>query len=638
MKSTVSNRSEDFFNQRQERFAKIAKIVPHENKLNDDVFLDHCASKETIRNIQRLTSDYISVCFNEGNTNLTQSEVLDKLDNSSKTLHNKTPNGVLLCKHETTLEFNLLHKSVSRLFYDLGFLDLTEFWQMPLNVRIVDGKVINREQRSYDSSKPHSDTWVGEPSDMILVNIPILGDIENTTLQWFSPPKDIGESHLKILNDYDEGLEIGKHFSKIDVNPTLGHLYFSDPTTLHQTIKRGGKTRVSIDIRFRMKVSPEYRKVVLDNCNQKFLKYYVSTNEFLKVGDTKLVYISETLEECQSKYSNNATGSHSVAENNQIYLNSSSLENTQLKCSDFLRMFGLESIHGFPNACLKEIEKYNFSYQRLTVKENNQVILNTLKILEDNPHSVVGSHRKDIWEKGWSENAQDFVEGNYNIEKLKPKYFKQSPYIRLDGEFIKPIDNEFEINVFTVLRHWVYRQFFNDVEEIYEFGCGTGLNLALLAKIFPSKKLHGLDWAAASQKILKNLAMKFGWNLTGYNFDLFNPDYNFHLARNSAIMTSTALEQLGENYEAFIEFILDKSPKICVHVEPVLELYDENDLLDSLAIQYHKKRGYLEGFLPKLRELEKKKQVEIIFVHRMKLGNHLHDGYSMIAWRPMCIK
>ncbi|MCH6585211.1 MAG: hypothetical protein IH810_05200, partial [Proteobacteria bacterium] len=65
---------------------------------------------------------------------------------------------------------------------------------MPLNVRIVDGKVINREQRSYDSSKRHSDTWIGEPSDMTLVNIPILGDIENTAIEWFSPPKDIGES------------------------------------------------------------------------------------------------------------------------------------------------------------------------------------------------------------------------------------------------------------------------------------------------------------------------------------------------------------------------------------------------------------------------------------------------------------
>ena len=69
-------------------------------------------------------------------------------------------------------------------------------------------------------------------------------------------------------------------------------------------------------------------------------------------------------------------------------------------------------------------------------------------------------------------------------------------------------------------------------------------------------------------------------------------------------MTYAALEQIGNNHEAFIQFLMRKSPLLCVNVECLCELYDDNALVDYLAIKYHKKRNYLDGYLTRLQQLQ----------------------------------
>ena len=63
------------------------------------------------------------------------------------------------------------------------------------------------------------------------------------------------------------------------------------------------------------------------------------------------------------------------------------------------------------------------------------------------------------------------------------------------------------------------------------------------------------------------------------------------------------------------------------------ELYDQNDLFDYVAAAYLRKRGYLQGFLPRLRELEREGVIEILQVQRT-FGSLYHDGYSFVVWRP----
>ena len=74
---------------------------------------------------------------------------------------------------------------------------------------------------------------------------------------------------------------------------------------------------------------------------------------------------------------------------------------------------------------------------------------------------------------------------------------------------------------------------------------------------------------------------------------------------------------------------------LCVHIEPIVELYDECNPLDFLAGVYHRKRGYLEGFLPHLQALERKKKIELLEVTKATFGGIHHMAYSVIVWRPL---
>ena len=170
-------------------------------------------------------------------------------------------------------------------------------------------------------------------------------------------------------------------------------------------------------------------------------------------------------------------------------------------------------------------------------------------------------------------------------------------------------------------------------DSIYEFGCGTGFNLAVLAQLYPKKKLHGLDFVSSSVDLINRIGDTYSWSITGHLFNMLTPDENFEIADNSAIFTIGAIEQLASNFEVFLQFIVKKSPKLCIHVEPTLELYDKNNLVDYLAIKFHRKRGYTENYLARLRELESNNIVEILKVHRPFLGSLYMEGYSYIIWR-----
>ena len=100
-------------------------------------------------------------------------------------------------------------------------------------------------------------------------------------------------------------------------------------------------------------------------------------------------------------------------------------------------------------------------------------------------------------------------------------------------------------------------------------------------------------------------------------------------------LRNSALEQVGPRHEPFVDFLLERKPSICVNMEPLVDLYDGKQLIDYLAIRYHRKRGYLEGFLPRLEELRSQGRIEILETRRFFFGSLFHEGYSYVAWRPL---
>jgi predicted MPP superfamily phosphohydrolase len=155
----------------------------------------------------------------------------------------------------------------------------------------------------------------------------------------------------------------------------------------------------------------------------------------------------------------------------------------------------------------------------------------------------------------------------------------------------------------------------------------------MLAQMFPEKNLVGLDWTQATINIIKLLQQK-GLQIEGKQFNMLQPNTDFELKPGSAVMTISAMEQLGCNYEAFLSFLLEKRPELVLHHEPIIELYDDSEPFDQLALRYHYKRGYLGSYLTQLRKLERDGRIKIISVKRLRFGDAYHEGASLVVWRP----
>ncbi len=305
-----------------------------------------------------------------------------------------------------------------------------------------------------------------------------------------------------------------------------------------------------------------------------------------------------------------------------------------LTIDDFAIAFGVTA-ENLSADCKSKIAEYDFRFEPIEAEEHNKLVLETLKKLDGGELSPVGSHRRGVWEKAWSEHLRDFVASDYSLESLLPKYYKSHQYLRFKQRYIKPVDPNFEVDFYAVLRLWLFRQYLTDVQNVYELGCGSGLNLVMLAQMFPEKNLYGLDWASASQQIMSELSRKYGWKIKGHQFDLFNPDQNFDLADNNAVLTMTSLEQLGDKHGPLLDYLLRQAPTLCISVEPLLELYEEGNLLDYLAIKYHQRRGYLKHYLTALMQLEQENKVEILCVQRSYFGGFFNESYSVVVWKPI---
>jgi hypothetical protein len=191
-----------------------------------------------------------------------------------------------------------------------------------------------------------------------------------------------------------------------------------------------------------------------------------------------------------------------------------------------------------------------------------------------------------------------------------------------------------EFNVFTLLTLVLFKKYLRDKTHLFEFGCGPGHNLHLMARLFPQKRIMGLDWSSSAVKLVNLIGKKHDLKITGRRFDMFKPDYGVEIPRGSAVLTIGCLEQLGARTGAFLRFVRRKKPALCLHIEPIVELYDEDVLLDYLAIRYQTARKYLQGFLPALRRLHARGEIRLKKVHRVPFGGLFYEGWSLIMWKP----
>lgn len=283
---------------------------------------------------------------------------------------------------------------------------------------------------------------------------------------------------------------------------------------------------------------------------------------------------------------------------------------------------------------IKFVNENNFEYEFADPEEHNAGLIKYLNyLLEYKKES--GPEYREIWEKGWQQNLDSFIASG-ELSDLIPKSVRKREMIRFKGRWISPIDPEFETNFVMVLRDAVFRKHFSESTSIWEFGSGTGLNLVHLSKVLPNKELFGCDWAKPSIQIIEQLNRKLNLDIHGFQFDLFNPGNQLleKIKENSGLFTVGTMEQLGQNYQPILDFILDSNFTRVVHIETNYELYDEKFFFDYLAMRYIVKRNWLRGYFSALRDLEKLGRIRII-QERKSFGSFFHDGYTITVWENL---
>lgn len=180
-----------------------------------------------------------------------------------------------------------------------------------------------------------------------------------------------------------------------------------------------------------------------------------------------------------------------------------------------------------------------------------------------------------------------------------------------------------ELAQFQTLRREVFAKHLTAVPAVAEFGCGLGHNLVALQAM--GKRVEGFDWASEAVRRVRERG------IPAQVFDMLDPPVMPFVG---AALTVHAMEQLGFGWRPFLAYLIENTPPLVIHIEPIEELYDDTER-DQERLRYHRSRGYLSGYLTRLRDMEAAGEAELIEVRKSPFGGRDHDAYSVIVWRPL---
>lgn len=279
-----------------------------------------------------------------------------------------------------------------------------------------------------------------------------------------------------------------------------------------------------------------------------------------------------------------------------------------------------------------DMKRDPLQYTDLTAEQLERYLVHVVHVLMSDI-TKSGEHRLMEWERGWRENLQEFCKTK-DIGSLIPKYHGKNRCVRWMGKIVNPITPHFDYKIHTYLIDTILHTYMDGIENVYEFGCGPAYHLIRMQSHYPDKCLHGLDWTSTSQEIINTINTSLNTDIQSHRFNFFEPDRQFDIKPNSMAYTVAALEQVGDGFVDFVDYLIEKKPKVCVHMEPMAEMLDPTSLIDVLSIEYFKKRNYLSGFYSHLSDLEKMGKIEILDKRRVYSGSYFIEGHSLVVWKP----
>ena len=239
------------------------------------------------------------------------------------------------------------------------------------------------------------------------------------------------------------------------------------------------------------------------------------------------------------------------------------------------------------------------------------------------------------WQDDWFSVLQNLETNNENVKLIiRPKWFRESAFVNIQNclSLTKTPYVDWEYQLIT--RQMLFYTHLKDIENICEFGSGSGTNFYLINEILQNKSFILSDISVTSLKIIEELKRKLNRNnLTHSNIDI-EQDIDLQLPDNSAVITTSVLEQIGDNYKNFINFILKEKPQIVINIEPIVELLDSKGKFDNVMNLYCEKRKYLIGYLTELEKLERQKRIKIVMKKRTMVSGTFIEN-SVLIWKVL---
>tara|TARA_R100000664_G_scaffold8581_1_gene14107 strand:- start:9793 stop:10701 length:909 start_codon:yes stop_codon:yes gene_type:complete len=239
------------------------------------------------------------------------------------------------------------------------------------------------------------------------------------------------------------------------------------------------------------------------------------------------------------------------------------------------------------------------------------------------------------WQDDWFSVLQNLRTNNDNVKSIiRPKWFRKNAFVNIQNCLSLTetpyLDWEYQL----ITRQMLFYTHLKDIDNICEFGSGSGTNFYLINQILQDKNFILSDISVTSLKIIQELKRKLNRNnLTYSNIDI-EQDIDLELPDNTAVITTSVLEQIGDNYNNFINFILKEKPQIVINVEPIVELLDSKNGFDNVMNLYCEKRKYLTGYLTELEKLEKQKKIKIIMKKRTMVSGTFIEN-SVLIWKVL---
>ena len=201
------------------------------------------------------TAIYMSKCLFDDRVVLDEEEILDLFIKNESSIKNITPNGMIVPKRHTILEYNQLVRAFIDIMGMLNIDNLISSWHVPLNLRIKFGEVTEGNlERHHPTEHIHSDSWAGESAESVTTMVPIFGDLQRNHLRFYDPPEEFAEDWLKPLPSYVEGQDIADKYSLNSFIAKKGQLILTDFASLHSSTRtENAGPRVSIDTTFALK-------------------------------------------------------------------------------------------------------------------------------------------------------------------------------------------------------------------------------------------------------------------------------------------------------------------------------------------------------------------------------------------------